>query len=284
MPRSFCSYAFWAVLVSVCAGGGVLAYIYSGVYDISAVRQHTPPIYWALTTARRQSIRAHSVGEAVPSDLADADVVSAGLTLFERHCTQCHGAPGIAPNDFALGMMPAPPNFAQMGREMSAPELHWAITNGIKLTGMPAWKNRLTERERWAIVAFLNNSSALAPARYRELRSRLAASSAEPGPRDTEAAWAPEGAAQRGRTTIQQYACATCHVIPGIRGSDTQVGPPLDGIATRVYLAGILTNTPGNMIEWLRHPQQIKPLSAMPNLGVTERDARDIAAYLYLLR
>jgi cytochrome c1 len=48
-------------------------------------------------------------------------------------------------------------------------------------------------------------------------------------------------------------------------------------------LAGVLTNTPEHMIEWLRNPQWISPLSAMPDLGVTERDARDIAAYLSTL-
>jgi cytochrome c2 len=89
---------------------------------------------------------------------------------------------------------------------------------------------------------------------------------------------------QRGRVAIQQYACPTCHEIPGIRGPEAQVGPPLDGIAERIYLAGVLLNTPAHMIEWLRHPQEVKPLSAMPDLGVTERDARDIATYLYTLR
>jgi cytochrome c2 len=84
--------------------------------------------------------------------------------------------------------------------------------------------------------------------------------------------------------SVTPNACQTCHVIPGIRGPDAQVGPPLGGIAGQLYLAGVLRNTPDHMIEWLRNPQQVDPLTAMPNMEVTERDARDIAAYLYTLR
>ena len=62
------------------------------------------------------------------------------------------------------------------------------------------------------------------------------------------------------------------------------VGPPLDRIASRSYLGGVLTNSPDNMIRWLQNPRAVDHLTAMPNLGVTEQDARDIAGYLYTLR
>lgn len=103
-------------------------------------------------------------------------------------------------------------------------------------------------------------------------------------PHDPEARRATGGDIDRGRVAIRQYACQTCHVIPGVIGAEALVGPPLNGIASRLYLAGVLTNTPDRMIEWLRNPQEIDPLSAMPDVNVTERDARDIAAYLYTLR
>jgi mono/diheme cytochrome c family protein len=274
----------WAVVLLACGIGGSLAYIYSGVYDVSATRQHTSFIYWVLSTARRQSIRTHA-GEPSSPNLGDADLVAAGLILFERDCLPCHGAPGMAPGAIGLGMNPLPPNLAQMSRDLSAPEIFWTISNGIKTTGMPAWEFRLSERERWAIVAFLKNSSTLTPAEYQAQRDRLhLAGVGGTTAHNSEAPWQPEGAMQRGRVAIQQYACPTCHVIPGIRGPDTQVGPPLGGIAERVYVAGVLSNTPAHMIEWLRNPQKVKPLSAMPDLGVTERDARDIAAYLYTAR
>ncbi len=76
----------------------------------------------------------------------------------------------------------------------------------------------------------------------------------------------------------------TCHVIPGIVGSNAPVGPPLTGIGSRPFIAGVLPNSPETMIQWLRSPQSISPNNAMPNLGVTEQDAADIAAYLVTLR
>ncbi|HSK11346.1 MAG TPA: c-type cytochrome [Vicinamibacterales bacterium] len=91
------------------------------------------------------------------------------------------------------------------------------------------------------------------------------------------------GDADRGAVALRQYACSTCHVIPGIVGADALVGPPLNGIGSRKYLAGVLQNTPENMVHWIRYPQEAAPLSAMPDLGVTERDARDMVAYLYQL-
>ncbi|WP_114943073.1 c-type cytochrome [Microvirga calopogonii] len=285
MPRSLPRLIFWGALILMLAAGGVLAYISSGIYDIAATKQHIAPVYWALTTARRQSIRARIIGETPPADLSDASVAAAGLPLYDQHCRQCHGAPGLPPDAIGLGMMPAPPNFAQMGRDLSAPEIHWAISNGIKLTGMPAWKFRLTESERWALTAFVKNSLSMTPAEYRARREQPAGESEEqPKPRKPEAPWEPKDAAQRGRVAILQYACETCHVIPGIRGPDAHVGPPLAGIAGQVYIAGVLRNTPDHMIKWLRDPQQVDPLSAMPNLGVSENDARDIATYLYALR
>ncbi|PYS45556.1 MAG: cytochrome C [Acidobacteria bacterium] len=88
----------------------------------------------------------------------------------------------------------------------------------------------------------------------------------------------------RGRTAISRYGCATCHTIPGIRGADALVGPPLTQMASRSYIAGVLPNTPDNMIRWIENPPQVDHLTVMPNLGVSERDARDIAGYLYTLK
>jgi cytochrome c len=88
----------------------------------------------------------------------------------------------------------------------------------------------------------------------------------------------------RGRQKIKQYGCSACHTIPGIPGADALVGPPLTKIADRTYVAGVLTNKPENMIRWIQNPPGVDPLTAMPNLGVTDSDARDIACYLYTLK
>ena len=92
------------------------------------------------------------------------------------------------------------------------------------------------------------------------------------------------GDPQRGVASLQAYGCGACHVIPGVPGAVSYVGPPLDAWAERHYIAGSISNTPENLIRWLREPQTVEPGTAMPNLGVTEQAARDMRAYLYTLR
>jgi cytochrome c2 len=92
------------------------------------------------------------------------------------------------------------------------------------------------------------------------------------------------GDPERGVTIARKYGCQACHTIPGVVGADGLVGPPLAGVASRSYLAGVLPNTPDNMVRWIRDPKGVDSLTAMPNTGVTESDARHIAAYLYTLR
>ena len=62
------------------------------------------------------------------------------------------------------------------------------------------------------------------------------------------------------------------------------MGPPLTRMGARTYLAGALPNTPENLVRWIRHPQEVRTPNAMPDMGVTEQDGRDIAAYLYTLQ
>jgi putative membrane protein len=88
----------------------------------------------------------------------------------------------------------------------------------------------------------------------------------------------------RGRLAIRQYGCGACHTVSGVRGADGLVGPPLDGIGGRSYIAGVLTNTPQHMIRWIVDPHGVDSLTAMPATGVGEREARDIASYLYTRR
>jgi cytochrome c len=87
-----------------------------------------------------------------------------------------------------------------------------------------------------------------------------------------------------GRETIERYGCGSCHTIPGVRRADANVGPSLQKVATRTYIAGVLTNTPEHLMQWVQDPPGVDPKTAMPRLGVTEAEARDIAAYLYTLK
>ena len=86
-----------------------------------------------------------------------------------------------------------------------------------------------------------------------------------------------------GKRTIEAYGCQACHAIPNIRRFGGQVGPPLDHIATRAYIGGELPNTPRNLVLWLYDPHSVEKHTAMPTLGLSKKEARDVAAYLYTL-
>jgi putative membrane protein len=93
-----------------------------------------------------------------------------------------------------------------------------------------------------------------------------------------------EGDPARGVAALRAHGCGACHRIPGLRGPHGSVGSPLDRFADRIYIAGALPNDETNLARWIRNPQAIEPGTAMPALGVSERDALDIAAYLLSLR
>jgi cytochrome c len=89
------------------------------------------------------------------------------------------------------------------------------------------------------------------------------------------------GNVRNGRQAFGKYGCGGCHTMLGVSGAGGTVGPPLDGIAARGIIGGRLANNPDNMRAWIQRPQSISPGTAMPDLGVTDRDSRDIAAFLY---
>jgi cytochrome c2 len=101
--------------------------------------------------------------------------------------------------------------------------------------------------------------------------------------KEAEAAAMTGGDPLLGRDVITRVGCGACHVIPGVVGANGQVGPPLNGIASRTYIGGVLTNTPDNLVQWLQDPPAHSPKTAMPKLNLSEKDARDVTAYLYTL-
>jgi cytochrome c1 len=89
------------------------------------------------------------------------------------------------------------------------------------------------------------------------------------------------GDARHGREVIEAVHCGACHTIPGVPGAHGVIAPPLTDFAARTFIAGELPNTAANLIAWVRDPRSIEPSTAMPAVGLGDRDARDVAAYLY---
>jgi cytochrome c2 len=98
---------------------------------------------------------------------------------------------------------------------------------------------------------------------------------------DTAVAVTAGGNPAAGHEVIVSSGCAACHDIPGIRGPQGKIGPPLSGFKDRAMIGGVLANTPDNLILWLQDPPAADQKTAMPNLGLTQKQARDAAAYLY---
>jgi cytochrome c len=97
---------------------------------------------------------------------------------------------------------------------------------------------------------------------------------------------APAAAADvaRGKRLVAQYQCGACHVIPGIAAARGRRAVSLDGFGRRSYIAGRLPNDPQLLQRWIIDPPALLPGTSMPAMGVSEVDARDIAAYLRSLR
>jgi cytochrome c len=87
----------------------------------------------------------------------------------------------------------------------------------------------------------------------------------------------------RGRQALRLYGCHTCHTIAGVPGAHGMIGPVLDRMSRRASSAGRPADLSAR-IQWIRDPQGIGGPTVMPNMGVSEQDARDIAAYLYTRR
>lgn len=84
-----------------------------------------------------------------------------------------------------------------------------------------------------------------------------------------------------GPRLILRYGCGACHTVQGIAGARGQVGPNLSDVSRRIYIGGVTTNSPENLIRWIVNPREFDPKTAMPVTGISEHEARDVAAFLY---
>lgn len=265
-----------AMLGAALAGAAIV--VYSGIYNVAATSQHLQPVHSLLETTMHHSVRWRARDITAPP-LDDAPQLLRGAALFRDHCVQCHGAPGVAQADIGKSMQPVPGPLVDALQRWRPREIYWITRHGIKMSGMPAWQFRLDDDALWDVVAFVNLLPTLSPQAYAQITQDAGAA-----PPRADAAPLRAGDVERGKLALGQYACQACHTIPGITSSLPNVGPPLAGLASRSLIAGKLANTPDNLVLWVRDPKSVKPLSAMPDMGVNELDARDMAAYLATLR
>lgn len=156
-------------LLVVLVAGGLLAYAYSGLYDVSATRENGVVSRWLLTTVRQHSIHARLGGIQVPTNLSDPKMVEDGFSHYHEMCEGCHLAPGMDNSEIREGLNPQPPVLAKAVPHTTPAELFWIIKNGVRMTGMPAWGTSHDDQAIWQMVAFLEQLPKMTPAEYQTL-------------------------------------------------------------------------------------------------------------------
>lgn len=157
------------VAVVVIAAAVGLFFMYSGIYNISAMEEHNSLTLWAVETMKDNSIERHA-GEIDAPALADSAMIAEGFDHFDHSCVECHGAPGIGRDEFANGLYPEAPSLSDEIHEWDAAELFWITKHGIKMTGMPAFGDTHNDEEIWKMVAFLQTLPDLGYYEYLDMR------------------------------------------------------------------------------------------------------------------
>jgi thiosulfate dehydrogenase len=149
--------------------GSVYFYISSGHAPVAT---SAPPIPFEKTFAG-MGLHAYldKLPHPEPQVPADEANLLSGAKVYKEQCAMCHGLPGEAKNAIALGMYPPPPQlFHGVGvTDDDAWESYWKVENGIRLTGMPGFKDRLTEKQIWQVAVLVKNADKISESVKKEL-------------------------------------------------------------------------------------------------------------------
>ena len=159
-----------------------VAFIYSGVYDVSASHPDRGLIRWALVTTQERSVhrRVEAMkGKIAVPNLEDPKRIRTGLIHYQEMCATCHGAPGVNISEIGQGLNPDPPELSDVGRD-EPEETFWVVKNGIKMTGMPSFGVTHSDEEIWAVVAFLQRMPKLSPEEYQAMARQAGVGLAPP--------------------------------------------------------------------------------------------------------
>ncbi len=165
------------ILLAVLAiAGGVYYYFSSGHAPVATA---APPMPLEKTLAKI-GLNAYLKKLPHPEPQVPADEASllAGAKVYKEQCAVCHGLPGVARTAIAEGMFPKPPELLR-GKGVTddeAWESYWKVENGIRMSGMPGFKDRLTETQIWQASVLVKNADKIPPA----VRNELAATGAGP--------------------------------------------------------------------------------------------------------
>ena len=145
-----------------------LTVVYTGAYNVAASDRHADAVRWTFDTTMHRSVASRAGGTELPEHFS-SDQIAAGAVHYADTCAHCHGAPGGEPAAWSRGMRPEPPHLAETAADWTPEEIHWIASNGIKMTGMPAFGRDHTAEQMVAITAFVTALPGLTAADYAEL-------------------------------------------------------------------------------------------------------------------
>ncbi len=165
-----------SLLGVLLVAGGVYFYFSTGHAPVAT---SASPIPFEKTLARL-GLHAYLDKLPHPQPQVPADEINliSGAKVYKEQCAGCHGLPGEPKSTIALGMFPAPPQlFHGVGvTDDEAWESYWKVENGIRMTGMPGFKDRLTEKQIWQVSVLVKNADKITEA----VRKELAAGASTP--------------------------------------------------------------------------------------------------------
>ena len=171
--------------ILACVIVGVLCaigFIYSGIYDVSALQPDNAIVRWALHTTSDHSVDARLGGIIVPPGLDKPEMILAGGHRFARNCVVCHGGPGLKRTNVAQGLNPQPPNLFLATRKPWREEMFRFIKYGVKMTAMPGFGKTHTDEQIWEFVAFLSKAPGMSPEDFATLTGIVVPKPAEAKP------------------------------------------------------------------------------------------------------
>ena len=145
-----------------------LTVVYTGAYNVAASDQHADAVRWTLDTTMHRSVANRAGGVELPENVSE-DLLAEGAGHYAESCAHCHGAPGGEPAEWSRGMRPEPPHLVEAATEWTPEEIHWIVSNGIKMTGMPAFGGHHSPEEIVALAAFVSALPGLSADDYASL-------------------------------------------------------------------------------------------------------------------
>jgi mono/diheme cytochrome c family protein len=147
------------LLALVVLLGGCFYYFDSGMAPVATADPEMP----FESRLANLALDAHIEKQHIPPSPVPADEANflAGVTVYKQQCDFCHGLPGQPPSDYVATMFPKPPQLFR-GKGVTddpASETYWKVANGIRLSGMPSFNNKLTDVQMWQVSQLLAHAN-----------------------------------------------------------------------------------------------------------------------------